>query len=85
MNKSEFLILSILSTNEATGYMSGMTAKDILLCENLSFKENTFYKLLKALCDRGLVCVGAKEIRSLTFYITKSGLEALREEKQDEE
>ena len=85
MNKTEFLILSILVANNATSKMSGMTAKDILTTENLQYKDNTFYKQLKGLSELGLVGIGAKEVRTLTFYITKSGIQKLKEEKEDEE
>jgi hypothetical protein len=64
--------------------MSGMTVKDILISENLHFKENTFYKLLRSLSDQDMVGIGAKEVRTLTFYITKLGVQKVKEEKEDE-
>jgi hypothetical protein len=80
----EFLILSILLSNNATGKFSGMTVADILSTEDFSYKENTFYKQLKDFCVKGTVCIGAKEGRALTFYITNLGIQKLKEEKENE-
>jgi Fe2+ or Zn2+ uptake regulation protein len=80
----EFLLLSILLSNNAISKMSGMTVSDILAAEDMNYKENTFYKQLKAFNDQGLVGIGAKERRALTFYITNSGIRKLKEEKEDE-
>jgi len=85
LDKTTFLVLSILFADNAVGKMSGMTVKDILKTENLNYKENTFYKILRSLNSYGWVGIGAKEGRALTFYITKSGISKILEEKEDEE
>ena len=85
MSKFEFMILSILLSNNAINSMSAMTAKDICTAENLGYERNTYYKRLKAFHDQGLVGIGAQERRSMTFYITKLGIQKLKEVKEDEE
>lgn len=84
MSKFDFMILSILLSNNAINKMSAMTTKDICASENLGYERNTYYKRLKAFHDQGLVGIGAQERRSMTFYITQAGIHKLKEEKEDE-
>ncbi len=84
MNKTNFLILSILKSHNAISKIRGMTVKDILCMDNLPYKENTFYKLLRDMCAEGMIKVGAKEGRALTFYITETGIKRMEEAKEDE-
>jgi hypothetical protein len=84
MNKLEFLILSILMSNNAVLKIRGMTVEEIIAAEELDCKVNTFYKQLKTYCDHGTVGIGAKDGRKVTFYITKTGIQKLKEEKEDE-
>ncbi len=85
MSKIEFVILSILSSRAATGKMVGMTVQDIQAADDIfCYKSNVYYKQLKALEQLGMVDVGSKQARAMTFYITKTGLEKLKEEKEHE-
>lgn len=84
MSKLEFLILSILLSNAAVSKFSGMTVNDILAAEDLSYHFTTIHNHLKAFCKHGIVSVGAKDGKALTFYITSTGIQKLKEEKEDE-
>jgi DNA-binding MarR family transcriptional regulator len=84
MSRLEFLILSILECNNAISKFSGMAVSEILAAEELGYKENTCYKQLKDFSKQGLVRIGAKEGRALTFFITHEGIKKLMEERENE-
>lgn len=84
MSKLEFLILSILLSNGAVSKFSGMTVTDIITAENLNHHITTIHNHLKAFCKQGLVAVGAKDGKALTFYITSKGIQKLKEEREYE-
>lgn len=81
LSRLEFLVLSILETNEAISRFTGMTSYEIATADQLGYKENTIYKQLKLFEKNGFVQTGAKDGKSLTFYITDLGKCKLREEK----
>lgn len=84
MNKIEFLILSILLSNGAVGKLNAMTVKDIIAAEGLKYGSSAIYKHLQSFQNKGFVNPGLKEGKAFTFYITKAGIQKLKEEKEDE-
>ena len=81
MNRLGFLILSVLSKNEAVGNVSAMTAKEISESENFGYKDNTIFKKLAEFETAGYIAVGYKEGKAKTFYITEKGQEMLQNAK----
>lgn len=79
MNRLGFLILSVLSTNEAFDKLSAMTAKEIMDAEDFGYKDNTVFKKIMDFESMGYVAAGYKEGKAKTFYITESGIQALKQ------
>lgn len=81
MNRSGFIILSILRTSEATSRLSSMTVREIASSENFGLKENTIFKKIKDFEQSGYVSRGLKEGRADTYFITPKGCRRLEEER----
>ncbi len=79
MNRLGFLILSVLSTNEAFNKVSAMTAREITDAEDFGYKDNTIFKKITEFESMGYVAAGYKEGKQKTFYITESGRQALKQ------
>ena len=73
MNRSGFIILSILRASEATSRLSSMTVREIVSSENFGLKENTIFKKIKDFEQSGYVSRGLKEGRADTYFITPKG------------
>lgn len=84
MNKIQLLILSSLLNNDAVSKLTAMTINDIKNAEKLNYECSTIYKHLKAFCIENYVDIGVKECKAFTFYITKTGIQKLKEEMEDE-
>lgn len=78
MNRLGFLILSVLSKNEAVDKVSAMTAKEITDAEDFGYKDNTIFKKITEFESMGYVAAGYKEGKAKTFYITDRGKEFLK-------
>lgn len=78
MNRLGFLILSVLSKNNAVSRLSAMTVREIAEAEEFGYKENTLFKVITEFEAEGFVAVGLKEGRAKTFYITDRGIEILK-------
>lgn len=78
MNRLGFLVLSVLSKNEAFDNVTAMTAKEIAETECFGYKDNTIYKKLAVFEKLQYVAPGYKEGRAKTFYITQKGKEVLK-------
>ncbi len=81
MGRAEFIILSVLKQNGATGRLSSMTLREIAGAEDLGMKENTIFKKLKGFEVSGYIGRGLKEGRAATFFITPEGIGALEKER----
>lgn len=79
LNRLGFLILSVLSMNEAFDKVSAMTAKEITDAEDFGYKDNTIFKKITEFESMGYVAAGYKEGKAKTFYITESGKQALKQ------
>ncbi len=79
MNRLGFLILSILSKNEAFDKLSAMTAREISETEDFGYKGNTIFKKITEFEALGYVAPGYKEGKQKTFFITEKGREILKE------
>lgn len=79
MNRLGFLILSILSKNEAFDKLSAMTAREIFETEDFGYKGNTIFKKITEFEALGYVAPGYKEGKQKTFFITEKGREILKE------
>lgn len=82
MDRSGFIILSVLESSGATSRLSGMTAKEVAQAEQLGMKCNTVFKKIKAFEMEGYVSRGMKEGRADTFFITQGGRACLEEERR---
>ena len=71
MNRLGFIILSILSRNEATSRLSSMTVREIACAEEFGLKENTIFKKIKDFEKSG-------------YIITPAGCECLNRERGTE-
>ncbi len=78
MNRLGFLVLSILSRNNALDRISAMTVKEIAAAEDLGYRDNTIFKKIVLFEEMGYVGAGYKEGRARTFYITDRGIELLK-------
>lgn len=84
MDRSGFILLSVLERSGALGRASSMTVGEIAQEEEFGIGENTIYKKLRAFEQSGLVGRGLKEGRAGTYYITQEGRGRLREERSRE-
>lgn len=84
MNRLGFIILSILSRNEATSRLSSMTVREIACAEEFGLKENTIFKKIKDFEKSGYISRGLKEGRADTYFITPEGCECLNKERGTE-
>lgn len=82
MDRSGFIILSILERCGAGGRLSAMTVREIAQAEDIGMKENTVFKKVKGFEGDGYVARGMKEGKAGTFYITDRGREWLEEERR---
>ncbi|MCL2358106.1 MAG: hypothetical protein FWC70_13300 [Defluviitaleaceae bacterium] len=76
MDKLDYAILEFLQ-NHATTKMSAKTRKEIRA--EFAVKADTLYRRIKGLIENGSVTKGIIDGRSHTYFITKSGIEKLRE------
>lgn len=81
MNRLGFIILSILSRNEATSRLSSMTVREIACAEEFGLKENTIFKKIKDFEKSGYISRGLKEGRAETYFITPEGCKCLNRER----
>lgn len=82
INRFGILILSVLEKEEAHSQYTGLTIKDIKEeLQEISEQENTFYKIIKKLCENNYVGSGVKDGKSFTYYITKTGSQMLEKVK----
>lgn len=81
MNRLGFLLLSVLSKNDAVGKVSAMTLKEISGAENFGYKDNTIFKKITEFETAGYIAAGYKEGKAKTFYITEKGKEMLQNAK----
>lgn len=79
LNRLGFLVLSVLSKNEAFNRVSAMTSREIMDAEELGYKGNTVFKKIAELEKMGYVAAGYKEGKAKSFYITDSGRQALKQ------
>jgi len=84
LNRLGFIILSILSRNEATSRLSSMTVREIACAEEFGLKENTIFKKIKDFEKSGYISRGLKEGRADTYFITPAGCECLNRERGTE-
>lgn len=79
LNRTGFILLSILKKNQATTRLSAMTVQEVALAEDFGLKENTIFKKAREFEKRGYVGRGLKEGRAVTFYLTAAGCDFLEE------
>lgn len=84
MDRSGFILLSVLKQCGATGRLSSMTVRENAQEEAFGIGENTIYKKLKGFELSGHVGRGLKEGRAGTYYITRKGCECLEGERSRE-
>lgn len=81
MDRSGFIILSVLQGKGAAGRLSAMTVREAAEAEDMGLKENTIYKKLREFERLGYVCRGMKEGAADTYYITAEGCGCLERER----
>lgn len=81
MDRTGFIILSVLKHGGALCRLSAMTVHEIALAENLGIKENTIFKKIRGFEQSGYVGRGLKEGRECTFFITEAGTGILEKER----
>ncbi|MEY8518601.1 hypothetical protein AALC25_17220 [Lachnospiraceae bacterium 29-84] len=81
MDRSGFILLSVLEKSRALSRLSSMTVKEIAREEDFGIGENTIYKKLKGFELSGHISRGMKESRADTYYITEKGCKCLEEER----
>lgn len=84
MDRTGFILLSVLEKSGALGRLSSMTVREIAQEEAFGIGENTIYKKLRGFEASGHVSRGLKEGRADTYYITKKGCECLERERSME-
>lgn len=84
MDRSGFILLSVLEKSRAVSRLSSMTVKEIAQEEAFGIGENTIYKKLRGFELSGHIGRGLKEGRAGTYYITEKGCECLEEERSRE-
>jgi len=84
MDRSGFILLSVLERSGALGRVTSMTVGEIAQEEDLGIGGNTIYKKLRAFEQSGLVGRGLKEGRAATFFLTGEGRRRLEEERSRE-
>ena len=78
MDKLDYALLDcILNTCQATTKMSAAGRKRIL--SEMDVKNDTLYRRLTKLIEKGYVSNGIKESREHTYFITETGTNALKE------
>ncbi|MEY8518265.1 hypothetical protein AALC25_15455 [Lachnospiraceae bacterium 29-84] len=82
MDRSGFIILSVLERCQAVSRLSGMTVREVAQEEKIGMKCNTVFKKIKAFEMEGYVSRGMKEGRADTFFITQGGRACLEEERR---
>ena len=84
MDRSGFILLSVLEKSGALSRLSSMTVREIAQEEELGIREGSIYKMLKAFELAGLVGQGLREGRAVTFFLTGEGRRRLEEERSRE-
>ena len=83
MNRTDFILLSILFSMNATSSISAVSIQDII-DEDLKIKTNTYQKKMLALKNQGYVLAGMKEGKSNTYYLSKAGKELVEKNISEE-
>ena len=78
MSRLDFLILSILSKNEAFDKRSAMTIREIMEADDFGYKSNTIFKRMEAFETMGYVLPGYKEGNAKTYYLSNAGRDFLK-------
>jgi len=81
LDRSGFIILSVLQEQGAEGRLSAMTVREAAEAEDMGLKENTVYKKLREFERLGYVGRGLKEGTADTYYITAEGCGCLERER----
>ncbi len=81
LDKSSFIILSILRGNGADSRLSGMTALEVSMEEDLGVALDTVYRKIRRFEQAGYVGKGMKDGKANTYYITQEGLGRLEKER----
>lgn len=80
MNKFKFILLSVLESNNAITPLKAMSSYDIQNeIEGLNYTINYICRTLNVFQKEGLVKRGLNDRRSITFYITKEGLNKIKD------
>ena len=79
MNRIQLIILSILSKVEAKNPASSVSIAYIMKFVQLGKSYSTIYREINLLCNNNYICVGVKDGKFNTYYITLSGIEKLKE------
>ena len=81
MSRIGYLILSVLSKNQAFDKISAMTAREISEAEEFGYKINTIYKAICSFQEDGYISLGYKDGKQNSFFLTESGKKLLKEQK----
>lgn len=83
MNRTDFILLSILFSMNATSSISAVSIQDIM-DEDLDIKTNTYQKKMLALKNQGYVLAGMKEGKANTYYLSNAGRKLVEENMSEE-
>ncbi len=81
MSRLQVFILAELNMAQAFKKVRGITAKELANRISIKTPIDTVYRNIKTLIDEGFIKEGVKVGKSNSYYITESGIAALRKEK----
>lgn len=74
LSRIDYLILTSLSSNNATSAILGLTIKELEISE---VQRTTIWKHINFLINNGLVCQSGHYGRQKMYYITEDGIKHL--------
>ena len=77
MDKLDYAIIYKMQESSAVSPIKAITRKEI--SAGLEIGNSNLYRKLTALAERGFIKPGIKDSKQYTYYVTKEGLQALKE------
>ena len=77
MDKLDYAIIYNMQASSAVSPIKAITRKEI--SAGLEVGESNLYRRLTILAARNMIKPGIKDSKEYTYYVTKEGLQALRE------
>lgn len=76
LTKNDFLVLHILNKNQYTSMINSITLQKLESESTLSYNQVRYS--IEKLLDEKYIRQGHKQVNSLTYYITKTGIETIK-------